>query len=164
MTLGAMAAEHVFYGENSQGVSGDVASATATAAAMVGMWAMGPDPVHIEGSIEVDEEAEHVLKRLERIGSAIMNRAGGGGMLMEDPVASVLRNQDKKRAAAQIIGQAYVTAYALMASNRAQIERIADTLVDRKEMHGDEVVDMLNSVGLKRPEINLMDDTTWPTV
>ena len=50
MTLGAMAAEHVFYGENSQGVSGDVASATATAAAMVGMWAMGPDPVHIAGS------------------------------------------------------------------------------------------------------------------
>ena len=49
MTLGAMAAEHVFYGENSQGVSGDVASATATAAAMVGMWAMGPDPVHIDG-------------------------------------------------------------------------------------------------------------------
>jgi len=55
MTLGAMAAEHVFYGENSQGVSGDVASATATAAAMVGMWAMGPDPVHIEGSIETSE-------------------------------------------------------------------------------------------------------------
>ena len=53
MTLGAMAAEHVFYGENSQGVSGDVISATATAAAMVGMWAMGPDPVHIGGSLDV---------------------------------------------------------------------------------------------------------------
>ena len=56
MTLGAMAAEHVFYGENSQGVSGDVGSATATAAAMVGMWAMGPDPVHIDGSLEPGEE------------------------------------------------------------------------------------------------------------
>ena len=51
MTLGAMAAEHVFYGENSQGVSGDVGSATATAAAMVGIWAMGPDPVHMGGSL-----------------------------------------------------------------------------------------------------------------
>jgi len=105
-----------------------------------------------------------VLKRLERIGSAIMNRAGGGSFMMEDPIGAVLRNQDKKRAAAQIIGQAYVTAYALMASNREQVERIADTLVERKEMHGDEVVDMLNSVGLKRPEIDLMDDKTWPTV
>jgi predicted nucleic acid-binding protein len=128
------------------------------------MWAMGPDPVHIEGSIDLPEEAEHVLKRLERIGSAIMNRAGSSGVMFEDPVASVLRNQDKKRAAAQIIGQAYVTAYALMASNREQVERIADTLVERKEMHGDEVVDMLNHVGLKRPEIDLMDDSTWPKV
>ena len=45
--------------------------------------------------------------------------------MMEDPIGAVLRNQDKKRAAAQIIGQAYVTAYSLMASNREQVERIA---------------------------------------
>jgi len=51
-----------------------------------------------------------------------------------------------------------------MASNREQVERIADTLVQRKEMHGDEVVDLLNSVGLKRPELDLMDDATWPKV
>jgi hypothetical protein len=31
-------------------------------------------------------------------------------------------------------------------------------------MHGDEVVDLLNSVGLQRPEIDLMDDSTWPRV
>src|SRR5207253_8733180 len=72
MTLGAMAAEHVFYGENSQGVSGDVASATATAAAMVGVWAMGPDPVTIHGSLELEEDTADVLKRLERIGNSIM--------------------------------------------------------------------------------------------
>ena len=38
------------------------------------------------------------------------------------------------------------------------------TLIERKEMHGDEVVELLNSVGLKRPEIDLMDDSTWPQV
>src|SRR5438270_4756737 len=74
MTLGAMAAEHVFYGENSQGVSGDVASATATAAAMVGLWAMGPDAVHMDNHLDPSEELEHVLRRLERIGTTIMNR------------------------------------------------------------------------------------------
>jgi ATP-dependent Zn protease len=57
-----------------------------------------------------------------------------------------------------------VTAYALIASNRDQVERIADTLIERKEMHGDEVIDMLNSVGLKRPHLDLMNDRTWPTV
>jgi ATP-dependent Zn protease len=164
MTLGAMAAEHVFYGENSQGVSGDVQSATTTAALMVGMWAMGPDAVHLEGSLGVQEDAEEVLKRLERIGGAIMNRAGMGMPMMPDPISSVLNDRDKRKAAAQILGQAYVSAYSLMDANREPIERIADTLIERKEMHGDEVVDMLNGVGLQRPDIDLMDDTTWPAV
>jgi ATP-dependent Zn protease len=164
MTLGAMAAEQTFYGENSQGVSGDVMAATATAAAMVGMWAMGPDAVHLHGSLDVDQDVEEVLRRLERIGSTIMNRTSSGMSMMPDPVASVLADRDKRVAAAQILGQAYVTAYSLMMANRASIERIADTLIERKEMHGDEVIDLLNSVGLKRPEINLMDDRTWPSV
>ena len=121
-TLGAMAAEHVFYGENSQGVSGDLHSATANAAMMVGVWGMGADPVHIGGSLEVPEAAEHVLQRLERIGATIMNRASGQGMYNENPLGAILADRDKKRAAAQILGQAYVTAYALMAANRPALE------------------------------------------
>ena len=162
MILGAMAAEHVFYGENSQGVGGDVQTATATAAMMVGMWGMGADPVHMNGSLEVPEETEPVLKRLERIGGTIMNRASGQGMFDENPLGAILGDREKRRAAAQILGQAYVTAYALMAANRPQLERIADTLVERKEMHGDEVVDLLNSVDLARPNIDVMNDSTWP--
>ena len=42
--LGAMAAERVFYGENSNGVGGDVQSATAQAAWMVGASATAPSP------------------------------------------------------------------------------------------------------------------------
>ena len=41
-TLGAMAAERVFYGENSSGVGGDVMSATTQAAFMVGAVRDGP--------------------------------------------------------------------------------------------------------------------------
>ena len=44
-----------------------------------------------------------------------------------------------------------MTAYALMAANRERIEQIADALVERKELHGDEVGELLDSVGLKRP-------------
>ncbi|MGI8411227.1 MAG: AAA family ATPase [Solirubrobacteraceae bacterium] len=164
MTLGAMAAEHTFYGENSQGVSGDVVSATATAAAMVGMWAMGPDPMHLEGSLALGEEAEAVLRRLERIGMTIMNRARGGMPYMPDPIAAVLSDAGKRAAAAQILGQAYLTAYALMVTNRGPVGRIADVLIERREMHGDEVVDLLNEVGLQRPELDLLDDRTWPAV
>jgi hypothetical protein len=31
-------------------------------------------------------------------------------------------------------------------------------------MHGDEVVNLLAGVGLQRPEINLLDERTWPQV
>ncbi|MDQ6804278.1 MAG: AAA family ATPase [Actinomycetota bacterium] len=160
MTLGAMAAEQVFYGENSQGVSGDVSSATATAAAMVGVWAMGPDPITIDQSVDLGKDDE-TTKRLERIGTTIMNRASGSGMFNDDPLAAVLRDPDKRRGAAQIIGQAYVTAYALMATNRDAIEKIATTLAERKELYGDEVTDLLNGAGLQRPDIDLQDHSTW---
>jgi ATP-dependent Zn protease len=164
MTLGAMAAEHVFYGENSQGVSGDLLSATSTAAAMVGMWGMGPEPVALGGEVQDPEDDTHVERRLERIGNRIMNRASSGSPMMGDPIAAVLGDRDKRRAAAQLLGQAYVTAYALIATNRSAIESIADTLVERKEMHGDEVIHLLDGVGLQRPGIDLQDERTWPNL
>ncbi len=106
-----------------------------------------------------------MLKRLERIGDSIMNRAGGSTPMAPDPIGSVLSAIAPSAAPRpRCSGQAYVTAYSLMAQNREPLERIADTLVERKEMHGDEVVDLLATVGLKRPQIDLMDDRTWPTV
>ena len=51
LVLGAMAAEQVFYGENSSGVGGDIQSATWTAAMMVGASAMGPEPLDLQGRV-----------------------------------------------------------------------------------------------------------------
>ena len=164
MTLGAMAAEHVFYGENSQGVGGDVGSATMTAAAMVGYWAMGPDPVHIGGSMEADEDVEQVLGRLERIGNAIMNRASGGAALTGDPVGLDPRRPRQAPGGGTDPRPGLCHRLRADRDNREPVQRIADTLIQRKEMHGDEVVDLLNAVGLQRPEVDLMDDRTWPKV
>ena len=160
--LGAMAAEHVFYGENSQGVSGDVYMATATAASMVGVWAMGPEPVTIDQSPDVGDKASEAERRLERIGTVIMNRAAGVSVYNENPLGAVLGDPDKRRAAAQILGQAYISAYALMAANKDGIDKIATALAERKEIYGDEVTRLLNDAGLKRPEVDLQDHTTWP--
>jgi hypothetical protein len=41
---------------------------------------------------------------------------------------------------------------------------IADRLSEEKEIYGDDVVRLLDSVGLAKPDIDLTDDTTWPTV
>src|SRR5204862_1644641 len=51
VTLGAMAAEHVFYGENSTGVGGDVRSVTTEVGLLVGAAAIGPEPVDLCGRV-----------------------------------------------------------------------------------------------------------------
>ena len=51
-TLGSLAAEQVFYGENATGVGGDLQSATGRAAWMVGISGMGPDRIELNGNEE----------------------------------------------------------------------------------------------------------------
>ena len=48
--------------------------------------------------------------------------------------------------------------------NKDAIEQIADTLAERKELYGDELVDLLNSVGLKEPTVDLGQEAAWPTL
>jgi cell division protease FtsH len=165
--LGAMAAERVFYSENSTGVGGDVYSSTRAAKWMVGMCAMGPEPVELNGRVsdeEREEKTKEVMDRFERIGSQIMNRAGSGSMLAHDPLDTVLGDRDKRRSVAILLGQAYVTAYNLVAHNREKVEMIAEVLVERREMHGDEVVELLERAQLQVPEIDLLDEAAWPKV
>jgi ATP-dependent Zn protease len=165
--LGAMAAERVFYSENSTGVGGDVYSSTRAAKWMVGMCAMAPEPVDLGGrvhEVEREEKTKEIMKRFEKIGSQIMNRAGSGSMLAHDPLDSVLGDQDKRRSVAILLGQAYVTAYNLVAHNKEKVEQIAEVLVERREMHGDEVVELLDRAKLQVPEIDLLDESAWPKV
>ena len=62
--LGAMAAEYVFYGQNTTGVGGDVHSATCDAARMVGRHAMGPARIDLSDRIEDREERADEEKRI----------------------------------------------------------------------------------------------------
>jgi ATP-dependent Zn protease len=162
--LGAMAAERVFYNENSTGVGGDVMSVTAQTAAMVGAAAMGPQPFYAtpqDGESEDDARAR-VLERFEGIGMQIMNRMGGGGPMAPDPITSALSDPSKRRAASQIMGQAYVVAHNLAKSNTEALDRIAEVLMERKEIFGDELLDLLDSVGLRIPELDYGDESVWP--
>jgi ATP-dependent Zn protease len=165
-TLGALAAEHVFYGENATGVGGDLQAATGRAAWMGGVSGMGPDRVDLNGKARTqakkDEEKEKVGKRFEEIGLQLMNRASGD--FQHDAIASVLGDPTKRRLAAQIIGQAYVQAYNLILQNQQGLEKIADTLVARRELYGDELVDLLNSAELKEPIVDLSTEEAWPTL
>jgi cell division protease FtsH len=165
-TLGAMAAERVFYGENSDGVGGDVQHATVRAAAMVGASAMAPERVSLNGSFKraEDEEAarERIMKRFETIGVQILNRTGSSDAFHHDPIAAVLNDRDKRALAAQLLGQAYVTAHNFIAANKHAIERIADVVVEKREIYGEELLELLDDAGLVVPELDPRDEAAWP--
>jgi hypothetical protein len=170
--LGAMAAERVFYGENSNGVGGDVFTVTAAAAFMVGASGMGPERVELDGPghrnghprrLTADEQRDAIMARFEEIGLQIMNRTGSGGM-DSSPIGAVLGDRDKRRMVAQIIGQAYVKAYHLVLHNKAEVERIAETVIAKKEIYGNELVKLLDNARLELPIVDLTDEKTWPVL
>jgi ATP-dependent Zn protease len=162
--LGAMAAENVFYGENTSGVGGDLQSSTDTAAWMVGTSGMRPQRVELEGlEDEAEDEArEKIMKRFEKIGLTLMNRTRGSADFHGDPIASVLGDPYKRRLAAEILGQAYVIAYNFVRVNKDKVERVAEKLVEERELYGDQLLDLLDSQDLVRPEIDYTKEETWP--
>jgi ATP-dependent Zn protease len=163
--LGAMAAERVFYGENTNGVGGDVQMVTAEVARMVGQAAMGPEEPELPAWLTDEEreaQIELIMKRYERIGTQIMNRARGGSAMDSDPLGAALSDPAKRKMAAQLLGQAYVTAHQLVHENRDAVEHIANVLVERREMYGDEVVTLLEDANLRRPEFDPLREELWP--
>ena len=127
-SLGAMAAEYVFYDQTTTGVGGDVYSTTAHAVGMVGHPAMGPTPVDLSDRIEDrerrEEEEERLMKRFEKLGTQIMHRSGGS-MMNDDGVSGVLADGGKRSLAAALIGQAFVIAYNTIRHNREGTDYVA---------------------------------------
>jgi SpoVK/Ycf46/Vps4 family AAA+-type ATPase len=165
--LGAMAAEHVFYGQNTTGVTGDVGSVTNRAAMMVGLRAMGPAPIDLADRIEDPEERaaaeRRVMERFARIGYQIMNRSGGG-LMDENPFAATLADDQKRPLVAALLGQAFVVAYQTVTLNRAGTDYVAERLIAAGELYGEEVTSLLDDARLSKPEIDVLDEATWPAI
>ena len=68
------------------------------------------------------------------------------------------------RYVAQLLGQAYVTAHNLMAANKDKVEKIADEIIARREIYGDDLLALLDRQQLKAPEIDYQDEKTWPRI
>jgi hypothetical protein len=156
--VGAMAAELVFYGENSNGVGGDMQSTTWLASTMVGAAGMSPLPIDLKGQTFADENEEQtrerVQKRFEDIGLRLMNRTADGWQALQDP--------RKRSYAAQLIGEAFVTAYNLILQNRDQIEAVANAVIEEKEIYGDDLVRLLDEQNFQPAVIDYTDETVWP--
>ena len=92
----------------------------------------------------------------------LMNRTRGSADFGGDPIASVLQDRAKRGYAAQILGQAFVTAQNFVAHNKPAVEKIADAVIEKQELYGDDLNRLLNSVDLKKPEIDWTKEETWP--
>jgi ATP-dependent Zn protease len=162
--LGAMAAEHVFYGQTTTGVGGDIGMVTAAAAGMVGYAAMAPAPIDLSDRIadkeEREKEEERVRERFEKLGVQLMQRASTDG----NPYAATLGDPGKRKLVAGLLGQAFVLAHMTIRANKAGVDYIAGRLVAAGEMYGDEVITLLDEARLVKPEIDVLDEATWPVI
>jgi ATP-dependent Zn protease len=148
VSLGSIASERVFYGENSAGVSGDLKTATEIGASMVGVFGMGPDPRNDEDSL-----------RAQMIGQQLLSRAAAMQSMTETTViAAILSDREKTRDVAQILGSGYVDAWRLMFKNKDSIDQLSRVLVQRKELVGKEIDELLATVPLSGP----VSADAWP--
>jgi ATP-dependent Zn protease len=158
--LGAMAAEIVFYGENSVGVGGDLMSVTAIAGSMVSGAGMAPKPIEVNGSmfegVSGDRAVRRIEKRLEDIGNRLINR----GVNVND----ALGDRAKRPLAARFLGEAFVTAYAFIELNKDAVERIANELIEKEEIYGNDLVALLDRQNLQKPEIDWTKEELWPRI
>jgi len=130
---------------------------------------MGPSQMEIPAAARMDDESdadarERILKRCEKIGLTLMNRTRGSADFHADPVASVLHDPFKRAQAAQILGQAFVIAHNFVQHNRTAVERVADAVIEKQELFGDDLIRLLDSVQLEKPAVDLAKEETWPTL
>ena len=52
----------------------------------------------------------------------------------------------------------------LISHNKKAVEQIAEALIEKKELFGDELVEILESAKLKIPKIDLTEAKAWPAV
>jgi ATP-dependent Zn protease len=142
-SLGAIACERVFYGENTAGVSEDLRMATAAACQMVGIIGMGADDLEPKLSLQAANIGEQLMSVAEIPKGAHEQSTWEG---------AVLSNPRARRMVAQILGAAYIDDWRLMYVNKDAIDLAAEGLLNQGgELMGDEISGLLESVGLRAP-------------
>ena len=90
----------------------------------------------------------------------------GGKLLavasLSDHYAEALTRPDKRQLAARIVGHAYLVAYKFAEQNKDAISRVADELVERRELNGDEITELMDSLHLKPAVVDYLEERTWP--
>ncbi|HEX3507158.1 MAG TPA: AAA family ATPase [Candidatus Dormibacteraeota bacterium] len=140
--LGSLACEHVFYGENTTGVFGDLEQATAVASRMVGTIGMGADNLDPTMSAKAANIGEQLIS-VSQIAQGVHAQGTWAGAVLNHPRG--------RRVVAQLLGSAYIDDWRLMYVNKEAIDQAAEALIPQGELMGDEISGLLDSVGLRAP-------------
>jgi ATP-dependent Zn protease len=117
IAFGGMTAEELFFGEAGTGPAGDLAHATAVACTMVGSLGMA--------------------------GSLVSYEAIESGPITQGIVGKVLSNDESRNAVETMLEQAKDEVRKLLDENRHLVVALRDALLERDELVGDEIMDVL---------------------
>jgi cell division protease FtsH len=130
IAMGGQVAEELFFGDVSTGPSGDLLFATSTAAQMVG--------------------AAGMMDTL--ISYAAVN---GGGFNEPNLVSRVLGDEKGRAMVEQVLQDMKANVRTLLADNRHLVEALRDALIDRNELIGPEILEVLRSAEARPATIDL---------
>jgi cell division protease FtsH len=125
IAFGGMVAEELAFGAASTGPAGDLSYATSLAAQMVGSFGMG--------------------------GTLISFEAVEAGPLASGIVAKVLANDDARKRVQVLLLEAKETARRLLSEHRHLLEPLVDALLERNELVGDEITNLLERAAADKP-------------
>ncbi|HXX88867.1 MAG TPA: AAA family ATPase [Acidimicrobiales bacterium] len=118
IAFGGMAAEEIFFGETSSGVAADLQAATTNACLMVGSLGMGSTLI----------SSEAIASPIE---GNIVSRVVGTDAGRQEVEALLRRAKDDVRV--------------MLEDHRAIVEALRDALLERDELIGDEIVDVITA-------------------
>ena len=128
IAFGGMVAEELAYGSASTGPAGDLAYATQLAAQMVGSYGMG--------------------------GTLVSFEAVEAGPMAAGIVAKVLANDAARKRVEVLLAEAKETARRVLAEHRHLAEALVVSLLERNELVGDEITDVLERAARQAPAAN----------
>jgi len=126
IAFGGMVAEELAYGSASTGPAGDLSYATQLAAQMVGSFGMG--------------------------GTLVSFDAVEAGPLAAGIVGKVLANDAARKRVEVLLAEAKETARRLLAEHRHMVEALVVSLLERNELVGDEITNVLERAALEAPQ------------
>jgi cell division protease FtsH len=139
VAMGGQSAEEIFFGDISTGPGGDLMYATSVAAQMVGAVGMTGTLISY---------------------AAVQN----SGFSDTNIVGRVLADRDGRAKVEEVLQEQKMKAKGLLESNRHLVEALRDALLDRHELIGTEITDVLEGAAAKKPAVHALGNIGVPLV